>query len=355
MGTEFEQEQRLAAFNQNHEAFRSLNQQMWQIPLISMTLTGGLWFGVSTVGDNPVFKLALLGLACVGNLILLVVIHRLRFVMDGYLCWLETFDVSGFVKAEGTKWYQKSKVVRTCFQIMLALAGTISAVLCVVIGVQTWKQTETHGASMTSSIRYYDRYAEDLANGYEALSLEDAHPALLKMLAAQYGGKRLVILDIGAGTGRDASGLAAMGHDVTTVEPSISMQKIGQRIHTSSPLRWVVDSLPKLDVISSSPKSYDLILLSAVWMHLAPEDRKPAIIKLISLMNSSGTIYVTLRIGPEEKDRGIYKISAEEFSELASSCGLTVQQVDQQRDLLGRQQIEWKSFSLTLPTPITKP
>ena len=45
------------AFEQNHETFRSLNHQMWQIPLISMTLTGGLWFGVSKVDGSPLFQL----------------------------------------------------------------------------------------------------------------------------------------------------------------------------------------------------------------------------------------------------------------------------------------------------------
>jgi len=33
---------KLAAYNQNSENFRSLNQLMWQIPLIAMSLTGGL-------------------------------------------------------------------------------------------------------------------------------------------------------------------------------------------------------------------------------------------------------------------------------------------------------------------------
>ena len=80
-----EHDMRQAAFQQNHLAFRSLNQQMWQIPLISMTLTGGLWFGVSRVEDFPLFQLALLLLAAAGNAALFVVILRLRFVMEQYL------------------------------------------------------------------------------------------------------------------------------------------------------------------------------------------------------------------------------------------------------------------------------
>ena len=73
---QIEHDMRQAAFEQNHLAFRSLNQQMWQIPLISMTLTGGLWFGVSRVEEFPLFQLALLFLAAVGNAALFVVILR---------------------------------------------------------------------------------------------------------------------------------------------------------------------------------------------------------------------------------------------------------------------------------------
>jgi len=108
---------RLAAFEQNHLSFRSLNQQMWQIPLISMTLTGGLWFGVSRVEDFPLFQFALLFLAAAGNAALFIVIHRLRYVMERYLNWLENKYPPGFVSAHGDRWYHKSFVVRTSIQV----------------------------------------------------------------------------------------------------------------------------------------------------------------------------------------------------------------------------------------------
>lgn len=348
-------EMRLAAFNQNHEAFRSLNNQMWQIPLIAMTLTGGLWFGVSAVGESAAFKLALLLLSFVGNMVLILIIQRLRFVMDGYLTWLREFDSSCFVAAQGDRWFEKGKVVRTCFQFMLGLAALVSAGLFALIGYQAWEKAVSQSDRMKGTVAYYDRHAEDLANSYESLSLEDAHPALLRMLSESYEGQKLSILDIGAGTGRDAAGLSTMGHKVTAVEPSLAMQKIGQRVHSLNNLRWVEDKLPQLEVISSSGERYDVIILSAVWMHLTPDQRKPALLKIMSLLNKAGTIYLTLRIGPEDKSRGIHPVSAEEFFALAEACGLSIKQVDLQQDLLGRSGIEWKSFTLKLPEAATMP
>jgi len=41
-----------AAYEQNYQHFRSLNQIMWQIPVLATTLTGGLWFGVTKIEED---------------------------------------------------------------------------------------------------------------------------------------------------------------------------------------------------------------------------------------------------------------------------------------------------------------
>jgi hypothetical protein len=47
MDREFERQK--LCYEQNCEQMRSLNQIMWQVPIIAMTLTGGLWYGVATL------------------------------------------------------------------------------------------------------------------------------------------------------------------------------------------------------------------------------------------------------------------------------------------------------------------
>lgn len=346
MADQFDHERQLAAFNQNHESFRSLNQQMWQIPLISMTLTGGLWFGVSAVGDFALFKVALLFLASVGNFVLIVVIHRLRFVMDGYLQWLAAFNANGFVRAEGSRWFQKGKVVRTSFQGMLALAGAISLALCLFVGFEALWEYKSKVTNMSKVEEYYRKHAESLADTYETVSTDETHPALIKIIENEFPGQKLRVLDVGAGTGRDAAWMAARGHHVTAIEPSSSMQTVGKKLHSNKQINWVADSLPKLELISAPSQNYDIILLSAVWMHLNPEDRKPALARLVSLLRPSGVLYITLRIGPDEADRGIHKVSAEELVSLTQSSGLIIEAVDQQEDLLGRKDVSWESFTI---------
>ena len=147
------------ACEQNYETFRSLNQQMWQIPIISMTLTGGLWFGVSGASDFPVFQVALLVLAFVGNFALAVIIVRLRYVMDKHLDWLNSNLGEDFVEAKGPQWYNRQFVVRTAFQVVLLLAAAVSVVLLIFTVKQTDWGKEFANMSENPALAYYQDHA----------------------------------------------------------------------------------------------------------------------------------------------------------------------------------------------------
>jgi 2-polyprenyl-3-methyl-5-hydroxy-6-metoxy-1,4-benzoquinol methylase len=54
-------------YEQRCAEFRSLNGFFWQIPLIVMTLNGGLWFAVASLDVTPVAKSAILCFAGVGR------------------------------------------------------------------------------------------------------------------------------------------------------------------------------------------------------------------------------------------------------------------------------------------------
>ena len=340
---------RRAAFDQNHESFRALNQQMWQIPLISMTLTGGLWFGVSTVEDFPVFQLSLLLLAAAGNGALFFIILRLRFVMERHLTWLKNSYPAGFVDAsDGKKCYQRPFVVRFLFQFMLFLAAALSVVLLL---VTAWANREgLFGMTKDDpALSYYEAHAENLADGYETLSFETAHPALVSLIQSRFLNRKISALDVGAGTGRDASWFAERGDRIVAVEPSPAMQRIGKQLHPAPQIEWRTDSLPDLGQTVVSGEKFDLILLSAVWMHVEPTKRQQSIKTLISLLKPGGTIYLTLRLGPSESKRGIYRVSEDELAKLLKPLGLQPTILGEQPDLLGRDSISWVSLSINMP------
>ena len=343
---EIEHEMHKAAFDQNHASFRSLNQQMWQIPLISMTLTGGLWFGVSRVEDFPLFQVALLFLAAAGNGALFVIILRLRFVMQQHLDWLENTYPAGHVSAKGTQWYNKPFLVRSLFQFMLGLAAILSLILLI---ATAWTSREEVFGIMPQdpALTYYEQHAASLADGYETLSLETAHPALLTLINEHFEDGPFAVLDVGAGTGRDASWFAANGHRIVAVEPSQAMQTIGRRLHPLHEIEWRQDSLPGLAETRASGETFDLIILSAVWMHVKPDDREQALETLTSLLKPGGQIYLTLRIGPSEPARGIYRVSEEALKDQLAELSLKAEKLDEQADLLGRSNIRWVAMSIS--------
>jgi SAM-dependent methyltransferase len=331
--------QRLAIYNQNAETFRALNALMWQTPLIGMTLTGGLWFGVAKAEATPLFQLLLLFLTATGDVALIAVLARLRYIVERYLDWLRAFDANGFVDAPGAGYWTKPVRVRSMFQIMLLLAAVASLALMVPPAQQLKIVPKW---SSQGSISFYDRQAQDLADAYEMLPFEDAHPELLRRLR---GKAPLRVLDVGTGTGRDAAWIAAAGHRVTGVEPSNGMLQLAKELHPQTPVAWVKDSLPALKNLRAGSQ-YDLIVLSAVWMHVHPSERDEALSRLNALRAPGGSVYMTLRSGPVEPDRQMWPTSVEELQRLAKVHGLKVQDLGEREDLLKRPGVTWRTVLL---------
>jgi len=198
---------------------------------------------------------------------------------------------------------------------------------------------------MADPVVWYDANAETVVAQYEGLNSDTVHGWLRDLLPKGSA----TILDIGAGSGRDAAWLSAKGYDVVAVEPSASMRDAGAAIHAQVPIRWIDDRLPALATVSKSGLSFDLILLSAVWMHLPPGDRPRAFRKIINLLKPGGLLAIILRDGPADRARGIYPVLLEEVDELARDHGAFVERQTDAQDHLGRPGIRWIQVAVRLP------
>ncbi len=114
-------------YEQNFQQFRAMNQIMWQVPLLAITITGGLWYAALNVAGAQDFKRPLFGLSAVLDLALIFVLIRIRYVMGAYLTKLKAFNPSAYVEAPGTNCFNRSYVVVRAFSIALLLAGVGSA------------------------------------------------------------------------------------------------------------------------------------------------------------------------------------------------------------------------------------
>lgn len=140
-GTSDQLEREKLCYQQNFEQFRSLNQIMWQVPIIAMTLTGGLWFGVAKI-DVQDAQCALLALAVLGNSGLIAVLKRTRFVMGEYLDKIKAFYPDAFVEAKGKGLFERGRTVVVVFQILLGLSALLS-----LIGIWLIKHSVWHPAA----------------------------------------------------------------------------------------------------------------------------------------------------------------------------------------------------------------
>ena len=198
---------------------------------------------------------------------------------------------------------------------------------------------------MVDPIAWYDANAEAVVARYEALTSDAVHDWLRDLLPQGSAS----VLDVGAGSGRDAAWLAAIGHDVVAVEPSASMRTAAASLHGDPAINWIDDRLPALDVVSRSGLSFDLILLSAVWMHVPERDRPRAFRKMINLLRPGGLMAITLRRGPADFERGFHSVSPEEVEGLARDHGAFVQKHKEARDLLDRDDVHWIQMAIRLP------
>ena len=199
---------------------------------------------------------------------------------------------------------------------------------------------------MTKNITYYSTNASTLAKQYDSVPFESVHKEWLQAIP-----KEGMVLDVGAGSGRDARYLAAKGLSVVAVEPAAGIREIAQEYTISNSIHWISDSLPELTEVFRLQTKFDLILLSAVWMHIAPTARERAFRKLSSLLKPNGKLIISLRYGICNDERTMYPVSTNELAQLASQFGLTYQLLTphKSQDQLGRNDVQWQTVLLTLP------
>jgi SAM-dependent methyltransferase len=174
------------------------------------------------------------------------------------------------------------------------------------------------GQAKISGTEGYAEEAEDLFKRYESISGAETHKAILHLIPTAESH----VLDVGAGTGRDAAWFASMGHRVTAVEPTEAMRLPAMKLHPSPTIEWLDDSLPELALVRSRGELFDLILLSAVWMHFDAAQRREAMAALAALLRTGGILIMRVRHGPVPPGRRMFEIPDEETIELAGAHDL---------------------------------
>lgn len=212
------------------------------------------------------------------------------------------------------------------------------------------------------AFQFYNNNATELAQQYLSKSFDEVHQSWSQFLPSIIENPNARILDLGAGSGRDAkhfAELAAKTHttenniQILAAEPAKELSQLGQKTTQGLNVKWLEDSLPILSNITKQEVSFDLILLSAVWMHIPPSDRARSIRKLANLLKPGGKLVISLRHGQTDeecKQRKMHHVCADELKQLATGVGLfTKLETPKEKDKLGRNHVSWQTVVLQMP------
>lgn len=198
---------------------------------------------------------------------------------------------------------------------------------------------------MEDPVAGYDASADELLDRYDRLGSEAIHAGVSRFLPEAGG----VVLDVGAGSGRDAAWLRGRGLDVVAVEPARRMREGAQARRSDPGTRWIDDRLPELGAVHALGLSYDAILLSAVFMHVPPADRPKAFRRLTALLKPGGVLLMSVRTGTGPPGRPMWPVAQAEIEALARRQGLAVLEVGERPDHQGRDDVHWTIFVLRQP------
>lgn len=165
------------------------------------------------------------------------------------------------------------------------------------------------------ALAIYAANAATMARRYDSVTTESLLSGLTDLIPAPPA----AVLDIGAGSGRDTAWFQSRGHRVTAAEPVAAFREM---IAHRAPAATVMDSaLPDLDGLTGH---HALILVNAVWHHLARADRDLALGRLTALLTADGRIFLALRRGPVPAGAPLHDLDPDAEIARAATAGLTL-------------------------------
>ena len=173
---------------------------------------------------------------------------------------------------------------------------------------------------------------------FEKFSFAALHGPLLPLLPPAPAR----VLEIGAGSGRDAAGFAALGYRVTAIEPMPGLRQRAAELHPSPAIEWVDDSLPDLVRITARGEVFDIVMMTAVWMHFDEAQRRRGMPVVAALVRPGGVMSLSLRHGPIPPARRMFAVTGDATVALAANCGFDcILRIDEQPAFSDNEDVTW--------------
>ncbi len=194
---------------------------------------------------------------------------------------------------------------------------------------------------MKNSLLYYEKNAKSLVSRYELANVTELQNTLLNTFE-----KKSKILEIGCGSGRDASFMTKNNYNVIAIDGSTNMVEAAKKIHLELSKKLFHKTLPS-DLEFS--QTFDGIYSIATLMHLSEDDLKITLLKIHKLLNQNGKFLMSVSLfrddidenSIDDKGRFFLVLSFEGWINILENVGFKILETKTNSDGLGRGGIEW--------------
>jgi len=195
---------------------------------------------------------------------------------------------------------------------------------------------------MHKTLSYYEKNAKHLSQRYESANVDNVHSLLLKTFPPKSH-----VLEIGCGSGRDASFMYRNGYDVLAIDGSKKMITEAKQCHPELEGNLEVIKIP--DGLDFEPSSFAGVYSIATLMHLDKDAIDHTIEKVATLLKVGGKFFFSVSIqrddvndhGEDEKGRYFISMSELEWIRCCEKYGLKFEHSEITGDGLDRDGIVW--------------
>ena len=195
---------------------------------------------------------------------------------------------------------------------------------------------------MHKTLSYYENHAKHLSQRYESAKVDNIHSLLLNTFPS-----KSYLLEIGCGSGRDASFMYRNGYDILALDGSGEMIIEARQCHPELSDRLEVVIVP--EGLHFEPASFDGIYSIATLMHLEKDTIDQTFEKIAKILKPDGKFFFSVSIqrddvddqGKDEQDRHFTIMSEAEWVSYCEKCGLQLEYSEVTGDGLDRDGIVW--------------
>ncbi len=148
-----------------------------------------------------------------------------------------------------------------------------------------------------STLNYYDENVVEFACQTVSIDMHDLYELFINQLPQR---DTQSILDVGCGSGRDASYFAKQGYEVTAIDASAGLIQWAQKYHMSSRISWV-----HLDFSSIENQTWEN-KFTGIWacaslLHVPFLELSFIIKSLLYTLTDKGVMYLSFKCGEGER------------------------------------------------------